>query len=103
MPDSGAIAALITASTGKIPTYFGKPYKETLDMIGEVTGFDKDEMCIFGDRLYTDIAIGRKNGMTAVLVLSGETTEKDVKSASIADRPDFIFPSLDEVDQAFFS
>ena len=103
LPDSGAIAALITASTGKIPTYFGKPYRETLDMICEATGHDKENLCIFGDRLYTDIAIGRKNGMTAVLVLSGETTEADVASAAEADRPDFIFPSLDEVDKAFFS
>ena len=33
IPDSGAIAAFCTASTGKVPTYFGKPYKETVEMI----------------------------------------------------------------------
>ena len=33
IPDSGAIAAFVTASTGKTPTYFGKPYRETIDMI----------------------------------------------------------------------
>ena len=33
IPDSGAIAALITASTGVLPKYFGKPHKETADMI----------------------------------------------------------------------
>ena len=102
MPDSGAIAALITASTGKVPTYFGKPCRETLDMICEATGLKKEDLCIFGDRLYTDIAIGRKNGMTAVLVLSGETTMEDVEAADAADRPDYIFPSLDEVDKIFF-
>ncbi len=102
MPDSGAIAALITASTGKVPTYFGKPYRETLDMICEATGLEKEELCIFGDRLYTDIAIGRKNGMTAVLVLSGETTMEDIDAADQVDRPDYIFPSLDEVDKIFF-
>ena len=71
IPDSGAIAAFVTASTGKVPTYFGKPYKETIEMICEATGFDCSEMCIFGDRLYTDIAVGKKHGVTAVLVLSG--------------------------------
>ena len=102
IPDSGAIAAFVTASTGKTPTYFGKPYPETVQMIGEVTGFDRSEMCIFGDRLYTDIAIGKRNGVTAVLVLSGETQLADVEAADPTDRPDFLFPSLDEVDLEMF-
>ena len=102
IPDSGAIAALVTASTGKTPTYFGKPYAETVEMIGEATGFSRDEMCIFGDRLYTDIALGKKHGVTSVLVLSGETQPEDVDAASVAEKPDFVFPSLDEVDKVMF-
>jgi HAD superfamily hydrolase (TIGR01450 family) len=102
IPDSGAIAALVTASTGKTPTYFGKPYKETVEMIGEATGFARDEMCIFGDRLYTDIALGKSFGVTSVLVLSGETTEEDVDAALPKDKPDFAFASLDDVDKLMF-
>ena len=102
IPDSGAIAAFVTASTGKLPTYFGKPYRETVEMICEATGFSCDEMCIFGDRLYTDIATGKRHGVTATLVLSGESTEADVEAACEADRPDYVFPSLDEVDRAIF-
>lgn len=102
IPDSGAIAALVTASTGKIPTYFGKPYKETIEMIGEATGFSNEEMCIFGDRLYTDIALGKKFGVTSVLVLSGETQPADVEAADEADRPDLVFGSLDDVDKIMF-
>lgn len=102
IPDSGAIAALVTASTGKTPTYFGKPYKETIEMIGEATGFDNSEMCIFGDRLYTDIALGKSFGVTSVLVLSGETTEADLDAALPKDKPDYAFPSLDEVDRLMF-
>ena len=102
IPDSGAIAALITASTQKVPTYFGKPYKETIEMIGKFTGFDNDEMCIFGDRLYTDIALGKNFGVTSVLVLSGETTEEDVEKADISDKPDFVFDSLADVDKLMY-
>ena len=102
IPDSGAIAAFVTASTGKVPTYFGKPYKETIEMIGEATGFDNSEMCIFGDRLYTDIALGKSFGVTSVLVLSGETTEEDVDAALPKDKPDFAFASLDDVDKLMF-
>ncbi len=101
IPDSGAIAAFITASTGVSPTYFGKPYKETLEMIEEATGLSRNEMCIFGDRLYTDIALGKKHGMCSILVLSGETTEEDVENAEAADRPDYVFPSLFEVQGLF--
>lgn len=102
IPDSGAIAALCTASTGKVPTYFGKPYKETIEMIGEATGYTNEEMCIFGDRLYTDIALGKKFGVTAVLVLSGETQPADVDAAAVADKPDFVFDSLADVDKVMF-
>lgn len=59
-------------------------------------------MCIFGDRLYTDIALGRKFGVTSVLVLSGETKIEDVSVANEEDRPDFVFDSLDDVDRAMF-
>lgn len=102
IPDSGAIAALVTASTGKTPTYFGKPYRETLEMISEYTGVSSDDMCIFGDRLYTDIALGKRFGVTSVLVLSGETKQSDVDAAEECDKPDLVFPSLNEVDKSMF-
>ena len=103
IPDSGAIAALVTASTGVTPTYFGKPYKETIEMITEYTGFSIEKTCIFGDRLYTDIALGKSFGVTACLVLSGETKQNDVDSAKDADKPDFVFDSLDDVNKIMFS
>ena len=102
IPDSGAIAAAVTASTGVTPTYFGKPYPETAEMICSITGFGKDEMCLFGDRLYTDIATGRRHGITASLVLSGECTMEDVEAAEEQDRPDMIFADLGEADQLLF-
>ena len=62
----------------------------------------KDDAVLIGDRLYTDIAIGKRHGVTAVLVLSGETQPSDVETADPADRPDFTFDSLDDVDLAMF-
>lgn len=103
IPDSGAIAALVTASTGIVPTYFGKPYKETIEMIAEYTKYSTTEMCIFGDRLYTDIALGKSFGVTSCLVLSGETKQHDVDVANDADKPDLVFNSLDNVNKLMFS
>lgn len=97
IPDSGAIAALVTASTGVKPTYLGKPYAATIDMICEVTGIDREDMCIFGDRLYTDIALGKRHGVTSVLVLSGETKQADIDIADEKSRPDFIYADLGAV------
>lgn len=94
IPDSGAISAFVTASTGVVPTYFGKPYAQTINMICEFTGFARKDMVIFGDRLYTDIALGKRHGVTAVLVLSGETQQSDVDRTKEEDKPDFVFPSL---------
>ncbi len=102
IPDSGAICAAITASTGKSPIYFGKPYKETADLILSHSGIDREDICVFGDRLYTDIALGKRNGITSVLVLTGEATLDDVEKADPSDRPDFIYQSLLEVSNDMF-
>lgn len=102
IPDSGAIAACVTASTGVLPTYFGKPYRETVEMISEITGAAKEEMIIFGDRLYTDIATGRRHGITAALVLTGETKICDVDAALDEEKPDIMIESLKAADEMMF-
>ncbi len=103
MPDSGAIAALITASTNVTPRYLGKPYPEVVEMIEAVTGVSRIDTCIFGDRLYTDIALGAHNGVTSVLVLTGEGTLEEAEALPEGDKPAYIFPSLSEVDGAIFA
>jgi HAD superfamily hydrolase (TIGR01450 family) len=102
IPDSGAISAFVTTSTDVVPTYFGKPYKETIEMISEATGVDPADMCIFGDRLMTDIALGVRFGVTASLVLSGESQLVDVEAAADKDKPNFVFNSLADVDKIIF-
>ena len=61
------------------------------------------ETCIFGDRLYTDIALGAKNGVTSILVLTGEGTYEEAMELPEGEKPAFVFPSLAEVDEAIFS
>ncbi len=102
MPDSGAIAALITAATNVSPRYLGKPYPEVVEMIEAVTGIPRADTCIFGDRLYTDIALGARNGVTSVLVLTGEGTMEEAAALPAGEKPAYIFPSLAEVDSAIF-
>lgn len=95
IPDCGSMCAMITASTGIMPKYLGKPFGETIDMIRIITGMSSEDIVFVGDRLYTDIAIGVNNGVTSVLVLTGETVLKDLEQSEI--KPDFIFNSLGEL------
>ena len=94
IPDCGAINALITASTGRQPVYFGKPYGYTADYISAVCGVKREKTAIVGDRIYTDIALGRNNGMTSVLVLTGETKEADIDSTNA---PDIVLGKIGEI------
>lgn len=97
IPDSGAICGAVTLSTGVEPKYFGKPYAETAEMIELLSGVERSRTAMVGDRLYTDIALGKKNGLCAVLVMSGETTEEHLASASPAELPDLKFASVKEI------
>lgn len=94
MIDSGAIAAAVTASTGVAPTYFGKPYPTAAAAISALTGVPLTDAVVFGDRLYTDIALGKRSGMTATLVLTGESTEADADALPPEDAPDIVLRSL---------
>lgn len=98
IPDCGSICAMITASTGVVPEYFGKPSFHTLQYILNNTGFKAQEIAFVGDRLYTDIAIGHGNDAITILVLSGETKLQDLQESAV--QPTLIFQSLKEVKDA---
>lgn len=86
IPDIGSMMAFIEASTGRQPDVIvGKPHQPMMDAILEKVHVPKDRICMIGDRLYTDIAMGR-NGIHTILVLSGETNrEMSQKSEFQAD------------------
>jgi len=63
-----------------------------VEIISEVTGCAREDMVVVGDRLMTDIALGAENGVTSVLVLSGETTPADLEKSDI--RPDFVVENV---------
>jgi len=91
IPDCGAICAAISLSTGVRPTVLGKPEEETVRYILERTGCSRDALIYIGDRLYTDIALGR-HGITTALVLSGETQAEDLAESAI--KPDIVAEKL---------
>ena len=95
IPDCGAMCAAISLSTGKEPRYVGKPFKETVDMVLELTGAKREEVSFVGDRLYTDVKTGVANGAHGILVLSGETKLEDLEGSDTI--PDAVFTGLNEM------
>lgn len=92
IPDCGAIAALVKASTGVSCEFFGKPARHTLQYILDATGFLPEEIAVIGDRLYTDIALAADTAVTSILVLSGETKPEDLTDNGL--QPDFVVSDI---------
>lgn len=91
-PDIGAMIELVAASTGRRPDVIvGKPNAPIVEALAEKTGFPIEAHCMVGDRLYTDIALGRW-GITTALVLSGETKIDDLKGSQF--QPDFLLEDI---------
>jgi HAD superfamily hydrolase (TIGR01450 family) len=96
VPDVGAIIAYIHASTGRMPDYVvGKPNEGIVDGMLELTGMSSGELCICGDRLYTDIATGVNHGLLSVCVLTGEATQEDIEAGAV--KPDLVFNRLADI------
>ena len=89
------MAALIEKSTGVMPEFFGKPSRHTLEYVKQRTGFKEESITFIGDRLYTDIAIANGTSAHSILVLTGESSEEDVKKGNY--HPDAICASLGEI------
>lgn len=78
VPDCGAICNMITASTGKVPTYLGKPSRDVVDLCLAQSGFSREETLVVGDRLYTDIACGINGEVDTCVLFTGEATPEDM-------------------------
>ena len=93
LPDIGAIMSLVEASTGRrADVVVGKPNPGIVNAQAEEWGLEPKEMVMVGDRLYTDIALGKTAGVRTVLVLSGETRRDDLENAKF--QPDLVCENL---------
>ncbi len=95
IPDAGGIAALLYKATERMPKVFGKPNKEMLLFKLDELGISSKNAVMFGDRLYTDIKMGKEAGVTTCCVLSGEITMDMIKNSDF--KPDFIINGIWEL------
>ena len=74
VPDCGSVCGMIFNATGKEPIVIGKPSALMPELAMDKLGIAKEQTCVVGDRIYTDVKSGLNAGALTILVLSGETT-----------------------------
>jgi len=96
VPDIGCYIDMIDAATEKRPIMtFGKPDANFVLPILKKLKLSPDDAVVIGDRLYTDIELGRNADILSVLVLSGETKRSDYEFSKI--RADVVINDIDNL------
>jgi arabinose operon protein AraL len=96
IPDcAGMIAAVEAVTSRAVEVIVGKPSPIILDVALRALGVTAADAVIVGDRIETDIVMGKRLGLATVLVLSGITTADDPRIAELA--PDLVLPSIREL------
>ena len=97
-PDAAAIVAAIEACTGaKCRVNVGKPDPIMLETVMGLIGLDAKECVMCGDRLYTEIRMAKGAGMPSAIVLTGDTTERDLAAEPVENLPDYTLERIDQL------
>ena len=93
IPDcAGMMAAVEAVSGAAVEVVVGKPSPIILDVALARLGVPATDAVVVGDRIETDIVMGKRLGLATVLVLSGITHADDPRIAEIA--PDLVLRSV---------
>ena len=96
IPDcAGMIAAVEAVTDRAVEIVVGKPSPIILEVALAALGCAAAESVIVGDRLETDMLMGRRLGLATILVLSGVTRPGDPRIAATA--PDHVLRSIREL------
>jgi phosphoglycolate/pyridoxal phosphate phosphatase family enzyme len=95
-PDAAAVIAAIEACTNtKVEVVVGKPSSIMARAALEVIDLPSDQVLIIGDRLETDIVMGKQAGIATALVLTGATKFEDLRPEGIC--PDYVLDCIDQL------
>src|SRR6059036_1470932 len=96
IPDcAGMIAAVEAVTDQTVEIVVGKPSPIILEVALAALGVPAEESVIVGDRIETDITMGKRLGLSTILVLSGITRPGDPRIAALA--PDHVIGSVEEL------
>jgi len=96
LPDAAAVIGAIEGCTGQpVEVVVGKPSSITARALLDRLDLAPADCIMIGDRLETDIRMGRDEGMTTAVVLTGVTTSEMLAASDV--RPDFVLRELDQL------
>lgn len=96
IPDAAGIIAALEATTDRRCEFVaGKPSPQMIDDGVARMGVPSNECLVIGDRLETDMAMGRAAGARTALVLTGVTKRKHLAAAPM--QPDFVLENIGEL------
>ena len=96
IPDCAGMIAAVEAVTGKtVEAIVGKPSPIILEVALAALGVAAGDAVIVGDRIETDITMGKRLGLHTILVLSGITRPDDPRIALLA--PDHVIRSIEDL------
>lgn len=95
IPDCGSICMMLENATKRRPVYIGKPEATMINAVLAKFNIPKQDAVVVGDRLYTDIALGRNAGVDSICVLTGEATVQTIMEGDI--KPTYTFYSVKEI------
>ena len=95
VPDCGSVCGMIYNATGKKPIVIGKPSALMPELAMDKLGISKEETCVVGDRIYTDVKSGLNAGCIGILVMSGETTYEILEQSP--EKPHLVMESAREI------
>ncbi len=100
IPDcAGMIAAIEAVTEMKAEVIVGKPSSIMTQTVLDVLGLRPEDCILIGDRLETDIKMGRDSGIATGIVLTGVTDEETLKGIKhTPNQPDFVFQSIADVE-----
>ncbi|MEK5389843.1 HAD-IIA family hydrolase [Margalitia sp. FSL K6-0131] len=97
LPDCASMIGALEGATGvAIDLIMGKPSKLAAEMVvNEILQLNPEKCFMIGDRLETDIRMGKENGLNTILVLTGITTIDMVKASAM--KPTYILESIKDI------
>jgi NagD protein len=100
IPDcAGMIAAIEAVTEKKVEVIVGKPSPLMIQTVLDALGLRPEDCILIGDRIETDIKMGKEAGIATGIVLTGVTDEEALKKIKHTPaQPDFIFQSIADVE-----
>jgi ribonucleotide monophosphatase NagD (HAD superfamily) len=93
------IAAIEAVTGKKVEVIVGKPSPIMIQAVLDVLGLRPEDCILIGDRLETDIKMGKDSGIATGIVLTGVTDEEKLKTVKhTPDQPDFVFQTIADVE-----